>query len=180
MQETWVWLLGWEDPLEKETATHSSILAWRIPGTEKPGGLPSMWSHRVGHDWSDLAAAAAAAVISIIHRWCCAVYLTHVFNYHSCSWVSQVILVVKKPPADARDIWDTGLIPGLGRSSGEGNGNLLQCLCLANPMDRGAWRPTFQRVTKSWIRLKQHMLQLLVHIWQCTKLGRSNSQYSVS
>ena len=41
-------------------ATHSSILAWRIPGTGEPGGLPSMGSHRVGHDWSDLAAAAAA------------------------------------------------------------------------------------------------------------------------
>ena len=42
-------------------ATHSSILAWRIPGTEEPGGLLSMGSHRVGHDWSDLAAAAAWA-----------------------------------------------------------------------------------------------------------------------
>ena len=48
--------------LEKEMATHSSILAWRIPGTTEPGGLPSLGSHRVGHDWSDLAAAAAAAV----------------------------------------------------------------------------------------------------------------------
>ena len=47
--------------LEKEKATHSSVLAWRIPGTGEPGGLPSMGSHRVGHDWSDLAAAAAAA-----------------------------------------------------------------------------------------------------------------------
>ena len=46
--------------LEKEMATHSSVLAWRIPGTAEPGGLPSMGSHRVGHDWSDLAAAAAA------------------------------------------------------------------------------------------------------------------------
>ena len=45
---------------EKETAAHSSVLAWRIPGTGEPGGLPSMGSHRVGHDWSDLAAAAAA------------------------------------------------------------------------------------------------------------------------
>ena len=42
--------LGWEDPLEKEMATHSSVLAWRIPGTGEPGGLPSMGSHRVGHD----------------------------------------------------------------------------------------------------------------------------------
>ena len=46
--------------LEKEMATHSSILACRIPGTGEPGGLPSMGSHRVGHDWCDLAAAAAA------------------------------------------------------------------------------------------------------------------------
>ena len=45
--------------LEKEMATHSSVLAWRIPGTEEPGGLPSMGSHRVGHNGSDLAAAAA-------------------------------------------------------------------------------------------------------------------------
>ena len=45
--------------LEKEMATHSNILDWKIPGTEEPGGLLSMGSHRVGPDWSDLAAAAA-------------------------------------------------------------------------------------------------------------------------
>ena len=50
MWETWVQSLGWEDLLEKEMATHSSILAWRIPGTGEPGGLPSMGSHRIGHD----------------------------------------------------------------------------------------------------------------------------------
>ena len=44
---------------EKAMATHSSVLSWRIPGTEEPGGLPSIGSHRVGHDWSDLAASAA-------------------------------------------------------------------------------------------------------------------------
>ena len=48
--------------LEKEMATHSSVLTWRIPGTGKPGGLPSMGLHRVGHDWSDLAAAAICKV----------------------------------------------------------------------------------------------------------------------
>ena len=48
--------------LEKEMATHSSVLAWRIPGTVEPGGLPSMRSHGVGHDRSDLAAAAAATL----------------------------------------------------------------------------------------------------------------------
>ena len=49
--------------LEKEMATHSSVLAWRIPGTGEPDGLPSMGSHRVEHDRSDLAAVAAAAAI---------------------------------------------------------------------------------------------------------------------
>ena len=49
--------------LEKEMATHSSVLAWRIPGTGEPCKLPSMGSHRVGHDWSDLAAAADRCVL---------------------------------------------------------------------------------------------------------------------
>ena len=52
--------------LEKEMATHSSDLAWRIPGTGKPGGLPSVGLHRVGHDWSDLAAAEAAAAYFLL------------------------------------------------------------------------------------------------------------------
>ena len=51
MWETWVLSLGWEDPLEKEMATHSSILAWKIPWTEAPGRLRSMGSQRVRHDW---------------------------------------------------------------------------------------------------------------------------------
>ena len=50
VQETHVRSLDWEDRLEKEMATHSSTLAWRIPWTEEPGGLQSMGSHRVGHD----------------------------------------------------------------------------------------------------------------------------------
>ena len=51
--------------LEKEMASHSSVLAWRIPGMGEPGGLPSLGSHRVGHNWSNLAAAAAANIYSI-------------------------------------------------------------------------------------------------------------------
>ena len=50
MQETWVQSLGWEDPLEKDMATRSSILAWRIPWTEETGGLQSMGSQRVRHN----------------------------------------------------------------------------------------------------------------------------------
>ena len=55
---------------EKEMATHSSVLAWRIPGTVEPGGLPSMGSHWVGHDWSDLAAAVKAMVFPVVMYGC--------------------------------------------------------------------------------------------------------------
>ena len=51
MWETWVRSLGWEDPLEKEMATHSSPLAWKIPWMQEPGRLQFMWSQRVGHNW---------------------------------------------------------------------------------------------------------------------------------
>ena len=55
--------------LEKEMATHSSVLAWRILGTGEPGGLPSMGSHRVRHDWSDLAAADNVCIVSVNTFW---------------------------------------------------------------------------------------------------------------
>ena len=66
--------------LEEEMAIHSSVLAWRIPGTAGPGGLPSMGSHRVGHNWSDLAAAAM-----------------------TINWASLVAQLIKNLPA----MWET-------------------------------------------------------------------------
>ena len=68
--------------LEKEMATHSSVFAWRIPGLGEPGGLPSMGSHRVGHDWSDLAAAATAADIWEMLR----VKLLHMISSYIGAW----------------------------------------------------------------------------------------------
>ena len=56
--------------LQKAMATHSSVLAWQIPGMGESGGLPSMGSHRVGHDWSDLAAAAAVEIKCMINIMC--------------------------------------------------------------------------------------------------------------
>ena len=89
--------------LEKEMATHSSVLAWRIPGTVELGGLPSMGSHRVGHDW----------------------VTTEQLHFHfSLSCI------------------------------GEGNGNPLQCSCLENPRDRGAWGAAVYGVTQSQTQLK--------------------------
>ena len=83
-------------------ATHSSVLAWRIPGRGEPGGLPSMGSHRVRHDWSDLAAACVYDTCIIYGK----------FLFPSGSGVENL-------PANAGDV---GLIPGMGRSPGEGNG----------------------------------------------------------
>ena len=73
--KSWTWLSDFTftfhfHALEKEMATNSSVLAWRIPGMGKPGGLLSMGSHRVGHHWSDLAAAAAVLdLILFSHVW---------------------------------------------------------------------------------------------------------------
>ena len=87
--------LGREDPLEKEMATHSSILALRIPGTGEPGGLPFMGSHRVGHDWSDLATAAAK-----LYCWCVILF---VFG------ASLVAQTVKRLPAmEETSVWFLG------------------------------------------------------------------------
>ena len=71
--------------LEKKMATHSSVLAWRIPGTGKPGGLPSMGLHRVGHDWGDLAAAAAAMEWSI-WWWRRRKVKTEAVSHHQGGW----------------------------------------------------------------------------------------------
>ena len=63
-----VWSLGWEDPLEKDRATHCHILAWRIPRTEEPDGVQSMGSQRVGHDWSNLAYKRRDMYESVLKR----------------------------------------------------------------------------------------------------------------
>ena len=68
--------------LEKEMATHSSVLAWRIPGTGEPGGLSSMGSHRVGHDWSDLAAAAATVLWIFTHC-----YSKYIIAQYTILWI---------------------------------------------------------------------------------------------
>ena len=60
MQETWVWSLGWKDVLEKGMATHSNILAWKIPWKEESGRLQSMESRRIGHSWNNLACPSRA------------------------------------------------------------------------------------------------------------------------
>ena len=76
-------------------------------------------------------------------------------SYEVVWGASQVVLVVKNPPATVGDIRDSGSIPGSGRSPGRGQGNPLQYSCLKNPMDRGDWRALVHRVTQSQTRLKR-------------------------
>ena len=71
------------------------------------------------------------------------------------TWAFQVALVVNNPPANAGDIKGTNVIPGLGRSPGEGHGNPLQHSSLENPMDKGAWEAIVHMVTKSQTRRKR-------------------------
>ena len=82
--------------LEKEMATHTSVIAWRIPGMGEPGGLPSMGSHRVGHDWSDLAVSIYHIFFhSPVDRHLGCFHLWAIMNIHKflCGWIVFSILL---------------------------------------------------------------------------------------
>ena len=89
------------------------------------------------------------------------------------SWASQVVLVVKNLPANARDTGDMGLIPGWGRFPGGGHGILFLHSCLENPMARGAWRATVHGVTKNQTQLKP----LSTHTGQSVKRGQAKKNF---
>ena len=114
-------------------ATHSSVLAWRIPWTEKPGRLQSMASHRVGHDWSDLAAAAAAGRPGVLQSM-----------GSQRVGRNQVTERLKVGEGDHRG-WDGWMAPPTQST----RVSKLQELV----MDREAWRAAVHGVTKSWTRL---------------------------
>ena len=89
----------------------------------------------------------------------------------------QVAVVIKNLPANAGDVRDLGLVPGLGRSPGEGNGNPLQYSCLENPTDRGTWWATVHGVAQSQTQLKQFSIALLllrryIYISSSAKINR--------
>ena len=136
--------------LEKEMATHSSVLAWRIPGTGEPGGLPSLGSHRVGHDGRDfggVAAAAAAAnsgsggVLSPPRGRSWALQWT--FNFQGFPGGSD-------GEVSACKAGNLGLIPGLGRSPEEGNGYPLQYSWLENAILKIITSVLLPPCGKSW------------------------------
>ena len=119
-------------------------------------------SPRNGDIWSQLCVVLVGllvstpiqrALINWLRQYGCSISSTH--SRLCVCGVSQVVLMVKNPPANTGDFRDLGSIPGLGRSPREGNGNPLQYSCMENPMDRGAWWAADHRVTKSWTPLKQ-------------------------
>ena len=127
--KSWTWLSGFPftfyfHALEKEMATHSSVLAWRIPGMGEPGGLLSMGSHRVGHDWRDLAAAAAAG-------------FTGGFPPGSDG---------KESACQCRRL---GFDPWVRKIPWRREWQPLQYSCLENSMDRGVWNATVHGLAES-------------------------------
>ena len=171
MQENWIQSHGWEGPLEKGMATHSTILAWRIPWTKEPGRLQSMGLQRVRHDWATNTFISFSST-SLGFPGGTGGKASTSYLPQTTSRASQVALVVKNPPAklekhfwllgfsggsdskeSAYNAGDPGSTPGLRRSLGEGNSNPLQYCCLENPMDRGAWQAAVHGVVKSRIQL---------------------------
>ena len=121
--------VGWAGCFSSINIREHSVLAWRIPGTGEPGGLPSMGSHRVGHDWSDLAAAAAQE--EELPRW----------------------LSGKESSCQCRRHGMQVRSPGQGDPLEEGMATCSSILAWRIPMDRGAWRATVHGVTESQTRL---------------------------
>ena len=143
LQDTWVWFLNQEDPLEMGMATHSSILIWKISWTEEPGGLQSMGLQKVGHHWVTKT------------------YLQKkIYCFQINASVMLRVFVLYLPfrvglPTLREFAWQCkrcGLEPCVGRSPRGRTGNLLH-YCLENPMDWGAWQATVHMVAKSWTRL---------------------------
>ena len=108
MQETWVPFLGQEDPLEKEAATHSTILAWRIPWTEEPGRLQSMGSQRVGHHWE----TNTHMLVSKLFSWTLWDVLTNDQTHGRVTGASDL-----EPEAEQHR-WQPGLVAGTEAGSG--------------------------------------------------------------
>ena len=115
--------LGWKDPLEKETATHSSILAWRIPWMEEPGGLQSIRSQRVKYDWA-----------------------TELNWTEWENWASLMAQMVQNLPAMQK----TGFHPCVRKIPWRRNSYPLQYSCLENSMNGGSWWAVVHRVIKNW------------------------------
>ena len=165
MQETRVRFLGWEDPLEKEMAIHSSTLARKIPWMEEPDRLQSMGSQRHhGHEWVTSLSLSPHYLrgrksLQII-CWLCLRWLQKRPHYRKWSH-STYLTAFPDSSADKEstcNAGDPGLIPGLGRSPGEGHGYPLQYSDLKNFIGC-----IVHGVAKSWLELSDFHFTLEKH-----------------
>ena len=165
MWETRVQSLGWEDHLEKGMATHSSILAWRIPWTEESGELLSMGLQRAGHDWANSFTTFQYSIAYIYHIFfICLSVDEHLGCLHVLAIVNSAAMNIgwkiprtEEPGGVAKSrTWLSWLHFHFSLSSiEEGNGNPLQCSCLENPRDGGVWWAAIYGVAQSRTWLKR-------------------------
>ena len=146
MPETRVWSLGREDPLKKEMAVHSSVLAWRIPPTEEPERLQSTGMWKVGHDWE-------SNTLTLTDTQHADMYSRLLLFLHELQCLQASLVAQPGKLLSACNEGDLGSIPASGRCPGEGNGNLLQYSCLKIPWteESGRLQPMgSQRIRHDW------------------------------
>ena len=134
----------------------------------------SLWPHGLYSPWNSPGQNTGVGSLSLLQG----IFPTQGSNpgLPHCRWLlyqlSHKGSPVKNPLANARDIRDEGLIPGSGRCPGGGHGSPLQYSCLEKPMDRGAWRATVHRVTKSQTRLKRQHTHIVLCFSQCSTTAK--------
>ena len=131
----------------RANSLEKTLILEKVEGRRRRGQQRMRWLDRVTELVKDRE-AWSVAVHSVTKSW------TWLGNTKIPPWASLVAWEVKNLPANAGDL---GLIPGLGRSRGEGNGSPLQYSCLENPMDKGAWQATIHGVSGSWTWLSTHI-----------------------
>ena len=179
MQEIQVWSLHWEDPLEKGTVTHFSILAWRIPWTEEPGTVRVYIYNILQYIYINLHLAnhydvhlkltqCYMSIISQFFRKVSFDISSLLFSFQGRQWHPTLVLLPGKShgwrslvvcsPWGRYELDATAWLHFHFSISciGEGNGNPLQCSCLENPRDGGAWWAAVYGVAQSWTQLKWH------------------------
>ena len=120
MQEAWIWSLGWEDPMEKEMVTFSSILTWRIPWTGEPGRLQSTGLQRVRHDWAtslSLSNRFSRQWPESLSVFSCFFRLTRTFHIFLPSWIQWIFMGWVLHGRLCARTWSHWLVPGQGTRS---------------------------------------------------------------